>query len=123
MSVGITKDLTFQYKQNVYHIELEVTGWDKISFQVLAPIAAPISVYGTLNDGMSQGSLYPSGNYGADRALDWTAIQATNIATGTAATTISTAGIYTVPVNSPYIRLAGGGANVYGLFQFNSKVS
>jgi hypothetical protein len=114
-------DLTKQYKENIYNIALDVSGWDKVTFQVLAPVSGTLAVYGTLNDGMSQGQLYPSNNYGADRARDWTPIQATNLATGTAATTIAAAGLYKVEVNTTYLRLNGGG-DVYGLFQFNSKV-
>lgn len=123
MSVGYTRDLTRQYKQNIYHIELEVSGWDTATFQVLAPVAATLYVYGSLNDGMAQGQLYPSGNYGAGLALNWSSIQAVNLATGSAVSSISGAGVYSVTVNTPYIKLEGGGADVYGLFQFNSKVS
>ncbi len=114
-------DLTLEYKQNIYDIKLDVSGWDKVSFQVLAPVSGTLAVYGTINDGMSQGSLYSRENYGANRARDWSPIQATPLATGTAATTIATAGIYTVPVNSTYVRIYGGG-DVYGLFMFASKV-
>jgi hypothetical protein len=116
MGLGRPQDLTTLYKSNVYNIALDVSGWDKVTFQVLAPVSGTLAVYGTINDGMSQGSLYPSDNYGADRARDWTPIQATNLATGTAGTTISAAGLYSVPVNTPYVRLNGGG-DVYGLFQ------
>jgi hypothetical protein len=121
MGLGKTLDLTQRYKQGVYNIQLEVSNWDTVTFQVVAPVAGTLSIYGTLNDGMSQGSLYPDGNYGADRALDWSAVQAVNLATGSAVSTISAAGIYSVPVNTPYLRLGGGG-DLYGLFQFNSKI-
>jgi hypothetical protein len=114
-------DLTQKYKQNIYHIELNVSGWDTVTLQVVAPVVGVTSIYGTINDGMSQGSLYPSNNYGASRARDWSAIQAVDLATGTATGTISAAGLYAIPVNTPNIRLAGGG-NIYGLFQFNSKI-
>lgn len=126
MSVGNTHDLTQRYKQSgtpggVYGISLEVSGWDTVTFQAIAPVSGILSIYGTLNDGMSQGSLYSTDNYAADRARDWSAVQAVNLATGSAVSTISAAGIYSVPVNTPYLRLAGGG-DVYGLFQFNSKI-
>ena len=114
-------DLTRRYKQNIYNISLDVSGWDTVTFQVLAPVSGTLAIYGTLNDGMSQGSLYPSDNYGADRARDWSAVQAVNLATGSAVSTISAAGLYSVPVNTTYLRLGGGG-DVYGLIQFNSKI-
>jgi len=121
MSVGITKDLTQQYKQNVYNISLNVSGWDTVTFQVIAPVAGTMAIYGTLNDGMAQGILYPNDNYGADRAENWSAVQAVNLASGAAVNTISAAGIYSVPVNTPYLKLSGGG-DVYGLFQHNIKI-
>ncbi len=114
-------DLTQKYKQNVYHIELDVSGWDTVTFQLVGSVAGTLAIYGTLNDGMSQGSLYPSRNYAADRARDWSPIQAVNLATGSAVNTITAAGLYAVPVNTTYVRLNGGG-DVYGLFQFNSKI-
>lgn len=115
------KDITLQYKQNVYHIELNVSGWDTCTLQVIGAVSGTLAIYGTINDGMSQGSLYPSNNYGASRARDWSAIQAVNLATGSAVSTITAAGLYAVPVNTPYIKLGGGG-DVYGLWQFNSKI-
>lgn len=122
MSVNKTLDLTQQYKQNVYNIALNVSGWDTVNLQVLAPVASTMYIYGTLNDGMSNGSLYATDNYGADRARDWSAVQAVNLATGSAVTTISAAGIYSVPINFPYLKVGGGG-DVYGLFQHNLKVT
>lgn len=122
MSIQRSQDLTKQYKENVYNIALDVSGWDTVTLQVLAPVAGNLYIYGTINDGMSQGSLYPSNNYGADRALDWQAIQGVALATGTATSTISSAGLYAIPVNTPYIKVGGGGANVYGLYQSNSKI-
>ena len=55
MSIVNSQDLTTKYKQNVYHIELEVGGWDTVTIQAVAPVAAPIYVYGTLDNGMSLG--------------------------------------------------------------------
>ena len=121
MSVTKNLDITQKYKQGVYDIKLEVSGWDSVSFQFVAPVASAVYIYGSLNDGMSQGSLYPSDNYAAGRALNWSAVQAVNLATGAAVNSVSAAGIYTVPVNTQYIRLTGGG-DVYGLFQFNNKI-
>jgi len=71
---------------------------------------------------MPHGSLLPSGNYGANLAINWSAIQAVNLATGTAVSSISAAGIYSVPVNTRYIKLQGGGADIYRLLQFNGKI-
>jgi len=122
MAVGYSNNLTNDYKQNVYHIELDVSGWDTATFQVVAPLASTMYIYGTIDDGMPQGSLLPSGNYGANLAINWSSIQAVNLATGSAVNSISGAGIYSVPVNTRFIKLGGGGADVYRLLQFNSKI-
>lgn len=122
MSVSYSNELTKEYKANLYHINLEVSGWDTVNFHVLAPVAGTVYIYGTLDDGMPQGSLLPSGNYGAQLATNWSAIQGVNLATGTAVDNITGAGIYSVPVNTRFIRLGGGGADVYRLLQQNIKI-
>jgi len=122
MALGNAHDLTKEFKQNIYHIELDVSGWDTVTIQAIGSVAGIASIYGTINDGMPQGSLLPSNNYGASLARDWSAVQATNLATGSGVTTFSAAGMYSVPVKFPYLRIAGGG-DIYALWQFNSKVS
>lgn len=121
MGLGYSNDLTKQYKQNLYHIELEVSGWDTVNLQVLAPVASTLYIYGSLDDGMPQGQLLPGGNYGASLAQNWSSIQAVNLATGAAVNTIAAAGIFSIPVNTRYVKLGGGG-DVYGLLQFNGKL-
>lgn len=119
MSLAYPNDLTFEYKQNVYQINLDVSGWDKVGIHVVAPLANPIYVYGS-NDG---GALTGVRQGNAELATNFTAIRATNVASGTAAASMTTAGIYTVPVDAQYLRLAGGGADVYKLILFETKVS
>lgn len=102
-------DGTNQYKQNVYSITLDMSGWEKTTIQVAAPVAAPLVVYGSNNAGAGQG--ITDGN--AELAIGFTAIRATNLADGTVASTISAAGNYQVDINARFLRLQGGGANVY----------
>lgn len=120
MAIDYFQDITKQWKENGNSINLEVGGYNTVTFQVLTPVS-PLGVYGTLNDGQPQGQLLPSGNYSADNALDWQAIQAKNIGTGSSATTLASTGIYTVDVNTRFIRLSGG--DVYGLYAMYSKYS
>lgn len=123
MSVGYSHDLTNKYKQNIYNIALDVTGWDTVTFQVIAPVVGTLYLYGAIQDNMPQGSLLPSNNnYNPSNISNWTAVQGVALATGTAAATITTAGLYSVPVNAPYMKIGGGGANVYGLWQHNIKI-
>lgn len=121
MSIGYTRDITKQFKDNIYHIEIDVTGWDTVNLQFVAPVSGIHTIYGSLNDGMSQGQLYTSDNYAASRALDFSTVQGVDLATGTATTTVSAAGIYSVPVNFPYLQIKGGG-DVYALYQHNIKI-
>lgn len=119
MSVSYTTDLTSQWKQNVYHINLEVGQWDTVTIQVIEP-ESDINVYGTLNNGQPQGQSLPSGNYGAANALDWASVQCVKLATGNAQTNMDATGLYSIPVNSQFIRLEG--KDVYALYQWNQKL-
>lgn len=119
MALGRFDDLTLQYKQGIYSITLDMSGWDKATFQAVAPLAAPISIYGS-NDGGGLTGVRPGS---AQTAGNFSLIQATNLSSGTAVTTMATAGLYSVPINSQYLRLQGGGADVYNLLMFESKVS
>jgi hypothetical protein len=100
MAISRPLDLTSKYKQNIYNICLDMSGWDRTTIQAVAPLAGPISIYGT-NDGGG--------------------VQGVNLATGTAGTTIATAGNYKIDINTKYIRLAGGGADVYRLYANHTK--
>lgn len=123
MAVFNQQDLTQKYKQNVYSISLNVSGWDTATFQVIAPVANPLYVYSAIQDNMPQGSLLPpNSNYDADNVTNWAGVQAVQLATGTAVSSISTAGLYRVTINAPFLKIGGGGANVYGLWQNNQKV-
>lgn len=119
MALGYPNDLTKIYKQNIYNITIDVSGYDKVGVQLIGPLAGPISVYGT-NDG---GALHSVREGNAQLATNFTPIQATNLATGTAGNAMASEGAYTVPVNLQYMRFAGGGADVYKLLVFESKVS
>jgi ABC-type uncharacterized transport system YnjBCD substrate-binding protein len=119
MALGRPLDLTNEYKRNIYNIVLDMSGWDKTAIQVIGPLAAAIYVYGTNDANALQG--VRDGN--AQLAINFNAIQASNLATGTAANSMATAGAYKVEVNERFLKLAGGGADVYRLLAFHSKVS
>lgn len=120
MAVRYTLDGTNKYKQNVYNINLDLSGWDKTTIQVVAPSSGSmgvISVYGTNNAGDVQG--VTDGN--ATLATNFNLIQATNLATGNAGTNMSAAGNYGVTLNARFLRLAGG-ADVYKLLFVHEKI-
>jgi len=125
MALGhLVQDQAATYN-SVYKINMDMSGWDKTTIQVVAPIYGQIYVYGS-NDG-DQVTGVQMGD--ASLAINFTPIQATNLATGTAVNSISAAGNYSVPVNAQFLRLQGNPttgatiANVYKILLFNSKIS
>lgn len=122
MALGRPLDMTNDFN-SVYQITNDMSGWDKTTVQIVGPMSGVIYVYGT-NDG---NSLQGVRDGDAQLATNFTPIQATNLATGTAVTPISAAGNYKVDVNAQFLRLQGNPAatptNVYRLFMFNSKIS
>ncbi len=110
---------------SVYNITRDMSGWDKVDIHVVAPVVGTLYIYGS-NDG-NQVTGVQMGN--AELAINFTPIQATNLATGTAVNAITAAGNYSVPINAQFLRLQGNpttGAtitNVYKLLLFNSKIS
>ena len=119
MSLGRPLGDVSQTFNSVYKVTLDMSGWDKTTFHVLAPVAAPIFVYGSNDAGAWFG--ITDGN--ASLATNFATIQTTPLANNTPATSISTAGAYKVDVNTQFIRLQGGGADVYRLYAFHSKIS
>lgn len=108
---------------SVYNIVQDVSGWDKIGIQVVAPFSGAISIYNTNDSGAVQG--VTQGN--AQLATNFNLAQVTNLATGTASTSISAAGNYSYTVSAQFLKIQGVPAdtptNVYKLLLFNSKVS
>ena len=111
-----------RYFNSVYNITLDMSGWDKTTINVVAPLLGTIHVYGT-NDG---GAVLGQTDGNAQLAINFNPVQVTNLATGTATNSISAAGDYKYEVNAQYLRLQGNPAgtptNVYKLLLFHSKI-
>lgn len=122
MSLGKPLENFAREFNSLYKITLDVSGWDKVVVQTTGAVLGTVNIMGS-NDGgasgMSQGD--------AQLAINFTPIQATNLATGTAVNAIYGAGLFSIPVNAQYLRLQGApaaaGTNVYRLLVFNSKIS
>jgi hypothetical protein len=76
-------------------------------------------VYGSNDPNALQG--VRDGN--AALATNFTAIQATNLATGNAVSSFNAAGNYKVDINARFLKVGGGGADVYRLLFFHTKGS
>ena len=117
MAISFNYDGTQKYKKNVYSITLDVSGWDRTTIQAVGPVAGTVYVYGS-NDGggsptVSQGS--------ASLAINFSGIQVKNLATSTAVSSFNAAGLYEVDVNAQFLRVQGGGADIYRLIFNHTK--
>lgn len=125
--MGLSRQLLDQTPllNSVYKITLDMSGWDRTTVQVVPYIYGAIYVYGSNDPNAVQG--VQMGN--AELAINFTPVQATNLATGTAVNAITAAGNYKVDVNTRFLRFQGNpitGAtitNVYKILFNHSKVS
>ena len=124
LSKPILEDLTTVFN-SVYQINRDVSNWDKLTLQIVAPVlGTAIYVYGTLDSGAQQQN--SQGN--ATLAINYTPIQVVNLATGTATNSITAAGMYRATANDQqFIRIQGNPAdtptNIYRILLWESKVS
>lgn len=107
---------------SLYNITLDMSGWDKTVIQTSGAVLGTLNLSGS-NDGGD--NAYSDGN--AQLAINFTPIQAKNLATGTMVNAIYGAGLFEVDINAQYLRIQGApasaGTNVYRLMIFNSKIS
>jgi len=114
-------DFTKQFN-STYNITLDMSGWDKTTVQTSGAVLGTINIQGS-NDGGANAS-----NQGdAELAINFTPIQAKNLATGSMVNAIYGAGLFEIDINAQYLRLQGAPAgtptNVYRILLFNSKIS
>lgn len=123
-SITPAQDLTRTFN-SVYQINRDVSGWDKMTVQIVAPmLGTALYIYGTLDSGYNKD--VTQGN--AALAINYTPIQATNLATGSAVNSITGAGLYTVnAANQQFVRIQGNPSgtptNVYRILISQSKTT
>lgn len=106
---------------STYKITLDMSGWDKTTIGVSGAVLGTVNIMGS-NDGGATAS-----NQGdATLAINFTPLQAKNLATGSMVNAIYGAGLFEVDVNAQYLRLQGApaaaGTNIYRLMIFHSKI-
>lgn len=127
--MGVSKQITPAQDvttvfNSVYQINRDVSGWDKFTIGIVAPVlGTAIYVYGSVDAGYNKD--VTQGN--ASEAINYTPIQVVNLATGVATNTITAAGMYRATANDQqFIRLQGNPAgtptNVYRINLWQSKV-
>jgi hypothetical protein len=104
---------------NQGHVTWDVGEWDRVTTQFVAPISGTLYPYGSLDGGAIRGQT----NGNAQLALNFTAIQVKNLATGSSVTSVTAAGLYEADVNFKYLKWAGSaGVSVYKMIQNDMKI-
>lgn len=103
-----------------YKITIDTSGWDKTTVQVVT-LAGSVLVYGSLDSGFNNST---QGN--AALATNFVPIQATDLSSGSAVSTLANNKMYMVVDNQQFLRLQGvpaaAGTSVYKLLVFHQKI-
>ena len=110
------KDITAVFKKAGGTYRMDVCVWKNITIQLVNPLVS-IDFKGS-NDGNEINGVGPGNAYSA---INFTAIQAINLATGTAVTTCATAGFYKIEVFCKYIQIGGTGADADKVIIFENS--
>lgn len=108
-------DVTDSFNTN-NGVKLNLSEWETATFQFVTPTGT-ISITGSNDGNEITGSTTPS----ALASINYTAIQATNLATGSAVTSVAAAGLYKITVASQYIQFGGASAAAVKVLVFLNK--
>lgn len=121
MSISRNTGDQSQVFNTVYNITLDLSGWDRTTIGVVAPISGVLYVYASNDGNALQG--VRQGN--ASLATNFTPAEVTNLATHAVVNSISAAGEYKYDVNAQFLRLQGNPADtptsVYRIFLNHTK--
>jgi hypothetical protein len=110
-------DLTDRYVGATPSVTIDIGAFEHLTIQVVNPTGT-INVTGS-NDG---GAITGSTEGNPTTATNFTAIQVIPLATGTATTSITTAGLYRMtPIAFKYLRISGAGSTATKLIVFANK--
>lgn len=102
-------DLTATFNAN-NGVKVDVSEWQFVTIGIDGTVSGTVNILGTNNGGAIEGS----GDGNAKSSLNYTAMQAINLATGAATTSISAAGLYRITVGSKYLQVGGAAAATTG---------
>ena len=108
-------DVTADFNTN-NGVKLNLSEWETATFQFVTPTGT-ISITGS-NDG---NEITGSTNPNAYASINFTAIQATNLATGLAVTSVAASGLYKITVSCQYIQFGGASAAAAKVLVFLNK--
>lgn len=91
-----------------FGIRIDAEMWQSVTIQVVGTVTGTVTISGSNDpgavDSVSAGNAISSTNF--------TAIQATNLATGSAVTTIAAAGNYKITVGTRFIQISGPNVSI-----------
>lgn len=116
MATSTILDITSEFN-SVGHKNIDMSGWDSVTIQLVTPTGT-ITFNGSNDDGSVTGAV--QGN--ANSAINWTAIQATNLNTGAAATTGAASGLWRVSAFPRFLQLTGSSVTAGKILLYFSKI-
>lgn len=108
-------DVTAEFNENS-RVRMDLGGWGIATFQIISP-SATIDFTGTNDGGEETGTLNPS----PSSSGNFSAIQATNLATGATTTSAAATGMYRITISCRYIQLWGVGVTAAEILVFVNK--
>lgn len=111
-----SKDITSEFKKGGGIYRMDVSLWKNITIQFVNPSGA--TDFKGSNDGNEINGVGAGNAYSA---INFTAIQAVNLATGATVTTGATAGLYKIEVFCKYIQIGGTGADADKVIIFENS--
>lgn len=98
-------------------VNLDIGEWDFVVVQLVSPTGT-VTFNGSNDGGGIQGET--AGN--ATSAINFTAVQAINLNTGTAATTAAASGMFKLTVIGKYLQLSSPGQTATKIIVYTSKI-
>ena len=111
-------DFTADFKAGAGNLNIDVTGWDWVTVQIVSPSSA-VAFKTTNDDGSISGSI--SGN--AKAATNWITCQGIDLSSGSGVTTTATSTINVrFPVIGRFLQLSSSGATATKVLVYYSKI-
>lgn len=110
-------DFTNDFKTGAGVLNLDVSGWDWVTIQIVTPSSA-ISFKTTNDDGSVTGSITGS----AKAAANWLACQGIDLSLGTGVTSVSASANVRFPVIGRFLQLTSSAATAVKVLAYYSKI-
>lgn len=116
MALSLIKDITADFNADSL-AQVDLSGWDSVTIQLVTPTGT-VNFLSSNDAGAVEGST--DGN--ALTALNFTALQATNLATGVAATSGAATGLWRITGFGRFLQLSGTSVTAAKILLYLSKI-